>query len=78
MLSSRNWPRMIRPGKRSRTAKLIEVPGLSSERPTFPISSGDCVRQGYSEFRHPGSSHVYFSAPGGQVFRLIDVDYEGP
>jgi hypothetical protein len=30
------------------------------------------------EFRHPGSSHAYFSAPGGQVFRLLDVGYEGP
>ncbi len=29
------------------------------------------------EFRHPGSNHVYFSAPGGQVFRLIDVSYVG-
>ena len=27
---------------------------------------------------HPGSTHVYFSAPGGQVFRLIDVAYDGP
>ncbi len=33
---------------------------------------------GIAEFRHPGSSHAYFSAPGGQVFRLIDVAYEGP
>jgi hypothetical protein len=30
------------------------------------------------EFRHPGSSHTYFSAPGGQVFRLLDVSYRGP
>jgi hypothetical protein len=30
------------------------------------------------EFTHPGSPHVYFCAPGGQVFRLIDVDYQGP
>jgi hypothetical protein len=30
------------------------------------------------EFRHSGSSHTYFSAPGGQVFRLIDVTYTGP
>ncbi|MBC5824213.1 MAG: hypothetical protein GIX02_05160 [Candidatus Eremiobacteraeota bacterium] len=29
-------------------------------------------------FRHPGSSHRYFSAPGGQVFRMIDIDYQGP
>ncbi len=35
-------------------------------------------RAGIREFRHPGSSHVYFSAPGGQVFRLIDVNYKGP
>jgi hypothetical protein len=33
---------------------------------------------GVPEFRHPGSAHVYFSAPGGQVFRLIDVAYHGP
>ena len=30
------------------------------------------------EFRHPGSTHVYFSAPGGQVFRLIDIANDGP
>ena len=33
---------------------------------------------GVGEFRHPGSNHVYFSAPGGQVFRLLDVAYQGP
>jgi len=33
---------------------------------------------GVPEFRHPGSPHAYFSAPGGQVFRLLDVDYVGP
>ncbi|MDQ6827200.1 MAG: hypothetical protein M3Z14_08395 [Candidatus Eremiobacteraeota bacterium] len=33
---------------------------------------------GVPEFRHPGSKHVYFSAPGGQVFRLLDVSYNGP
>jgi hypothetical protein len=33
---------------------------------------------GIREFRHPGSTHVYFSAPGGQVFRLIDMAYDGP
>ena len=33
---------------------------------------------GTREFRHMGSNHVYFSAPGGQVFRLLDVAYEGP
>ena len=33
---------------------------------------------GVPEFRHPGSSHAYFSAPGGQVFRVLDVGYEGP
>jgi hypothetical protein len=35
-------------------------------------------RAGIPEFRHPGSSHAYFSAPGGQVFRLLDVAYVGP
>jgi hypothetical protein len=30
------------------------------------------------EFKHPGSQHSYFIAPGGQVFRLLDVDYQGP
>jgi hypothetical protein len=33
---------------------------------------------GIREFRHPGSTHAYFSAPGGQVFRLLDVAYKGP
>ena len=33
---------------------------------------------GLREFQHRGSQHVYFSAPGGQVFRLLDVDYQGP
>jgi len=33
---------------------------------------------GIREFRHAGSNHVYFSAPGGQVFRLLDVSYKGP
>jgi hypothetical protein len=35
-------------------------------------------RAGVPEFRHPGSKHAYFSAPGGQVFRILDVDYVGP
>ena len=30
------------------------------------------------EFRHPDSTHVGFSAPRGQVFRLIDMAYDGP
>jgi hypothetical protein len=38
----------------------------------------DLRAAGLPEFRHPGSAHAYFSAPGGQVFRLIDVDYVGP
>jgi|ERR1041385_4418499 hypothetical protein len=29
-------------------------------------------------FSHPGSKHVYFSAPGGQIFRVIDINYQGP
>lgn len=33
---------------------------------------------GIPGFRHPGSKHMYFSAPGGQVFRLLDVSYVGP
>ena len=33
---------------------------------------------GIPEFRHPGSKHSYFSAPGGQVFRLLDISYVGP
>ena len=34
-------------------------------------------KSGIPEFRHPGSSRIYFSAPGGQVFRLLDVTYVG-
>ncbi len=33
---------------------------------------------GIREFRHAGSVHVYLSAPGGQVVRLLDVSYDGP
>lgn len=33
---------------------------------------------GVPSFSHPGSQHVYFSAPGGQVFRVLDVAYRGP
>lgn len=33
---------------------------------------------GVRSFSHPGSKHVYFSAPGGQVFRVIDINYQGP
>jgi len=33
---------------------------------------------GIPEFRHPGSNHSYFSAPVGQVFRLLDVSCVGP
>ncbi|HEY1867718.1 MAG TPA: hypothetical protein VGG70_05430 [Candidatus Cybelea sp.] len=33
---------------------------------------------GISSFSHPPSQHRYFSAPGGQVFRILDVDYSGP
>lgn len=39
---------------------------------------GRLRRAGIREFTHPGSPHVYFCAPGGQVFRLIDVSYHGP
>ena len=33
---------------------------------------------GIRSFTHPGSKHLYFSAPGGQVFRIINVNYKGP
>ena len=33
---------------------------------------------GIAEFRHTGSSRAYFVAPGGQVFRILDVDDTGP
>jgi hypothetical protein len=33
---------------------------------------------GVPEFHHPGSAHDYFVAPGGQVFRVLDVNYRGP
>jgi hypothetical protein len=33
---------------------------------------------GVRSFSHPGSKHLYFSAPGGQVFRVIDINYRGP
>jgi len=33
---------------------------------------------GVRAFRHPGSIHNYYIAPGGQVFRVLDVGYKGP
>jgi hypothetical protein len=33
---------------------------------------------GVPSFSHPGSAHRYFCAPGGQVFRIIALDYRGP
>jgi uncharacterized protein (DUF58 family) len=33
---------------------------------------------GVRSFSHPGSKHMYFSAPGGQVFRVININYQGP
>ncbi|MDQ6932880.1 MAG: hypothetical protein M3160_06860 [Candidatus Eremiobacteraeota bacterium] len=33
---------------------------------------------GVPSFSHPGSAHVYFSVPGGQVFRVVDLAYQGP
>jgi len=35
-------------------------------------------RAGIPSFTHPASPHRYFVAPGGQVFRLLDLDYRGP
>lgn len=32
---------------------------------------------GVAEFQHPGSPHAYFRAPGGQVFRVVDISYKG-
>lgn len=31
-----------------------------------------------ASFSHPGSPHRYFCAPGGQVFRILDMEYAGP
>ncbi len=53
-------------------------PGSNFAQLMFLGTSGDYGRPAFREFRHPGSTHVYFSAPGGQVFRLIDVAYDGP
>lgn len=33
---------------------------------------------GIPSFSHPPSAHRYFSAPGGQVFRILDLEYTGP
>ena len=46
--------------------------------PDVPALLETLRRAGIPEFRHPGSNHAYFSAPGGQVFRLLDVGYQGP
>jgi hypothetical protein len=39
---------------------------------------GKLREAGVREFQHSGSPHAYFSAPGGQVFRIVDVSYKGP
>lgn len=36
------------------------------------------MKAGIPSFRHAGSPHVYFSAPGGQVFRVVARTYNGP
>jgi len=46
--------------------------------PDVPRYQEKLREAGIREFRHPGSTHVYFSAPGGQAFQLIDVAYDGP
>jgi hypothetical protein len=33
---------------------------------------------GIPSFTHPASPHRYFVAPGGQVFRVLDLAYRGP
>lgn len=33
---------------------------------------------GIPSFPHAGSPHRYFAAPGGQVFRILDLQYRGP
>jgi hypothetical protein len=33
---------------------------------------------GVPSFTHAPSPHRYFSAPGGQVFRILDLQYRGP
>lgn len=33
---------------------------------------------GIPSFSHPSSPHRYFTAPGGQVFRILDLSYQGP
>ena len=54
-----------------------QAPGSNSERQISP-AIGRLREAGMREFRHAGSVHVYFSAPGGQVVRLLDVSYDGP
>ena len=36
------------------------------------------LEAGVRSFMHPASPHTYFTAPGGQVFRILDVGYRGP
>lgn len=33
---------------------------------------------GVPSFSHTASPHAYFNAPGGQVFRILDLAYQGP
>lgn len=49
----------------------------------FRAADANAVQQklregGVACFSHPASPHTYFSAPGGQVFRILDLTYQGP
>lgn len=46
--------------------------------PDVPECERRLRQAGVQEFTHRGSRHHYFRAPGGQVFRLLDLAYDGP
>ena len=46
--------------------------------PDVDVVQAALRQAGVAEFRHPGSNHAYFAAPGGQVFRVLDIGYSGP
>ncbi len=58
--------------------RAFRGPWLEFRTPDAAAAEAALRHAGVREFHHPGSRHSYFIAPGGQVFRVLDVGYAGP
>jgi catechol 2,3-dioxygenase-like lactoylglutathione lyase family enzyme len=59
-------------------ALALRGPWIEFRAPDLDRAQRALREAGVPEFRHPGSGNAYFAAPGGQVFRVLAMDYEGP